>query len=530
MQDYIFKNGCVVDGTGKASFIGDVAVKDGVITKIGENLTDEAKEVIDINGLIIAPGFIDIHSHSDTAFLRDGRCQSKVYQGVTTELAGQCGSTIYPCPADRMDNMKAYARSGGYDSDYYASSSFKEFMEKCEKTDKFMSTNLISLIGHGALRVGVVGQEPRKMTKEELNEMAELLNEDMKAGAWGVSLGLGYTPGINADQEELNTLGEVVSKYDGIITSHMRAQGTGSFDALEEMYEINRATGAKVHIVHLKASGKAAWGMAKDIYKDIKDAQAAGVKVTIDMYPFNASSSGITNSLPKWAIEGGTQMAAQSLKEDNEMGKRIMEYLEKNFATQDDGERLLVVSTFGKCPEADGKNIWQSSQFWGISMPETIKKIIIDTNSHATCIAFAMDDDDVAYLLSREDIVIGSDGSGMPLNPEENEGKPHPRNFSTFPKFLRLMREGNVCSLETAVARITGKSADILGLKDRGKLREGMVADITVFDHENISDHNDFSNPFIKCTGMEHVMMAGEFALKNKEQTDKHLGKFILKK
>ena len=530
MQDYIFKNGCVVDGTGKASFIGDVAVKDGLITKIGTNLSDEAKEIIDITGLVIAPGFIDIHSHSDTAFLKDGRCQSKVYQGVTTELAGQCGSTIYPCPPENMGYMKTYAKNNDFDSDYYASTSFKEFMEKCEKTGKEMSTNLISLIGHGALRVGVMGQEPRKMNKDELKKMAELLDEDMKAGAWGVSLGLGYTPGINADQEELNTLGEVVSKYDGIITSHMRDQGTGSFKSLDEMYEINRATGSKVHIVHLKASGKAAWGTAEAIYKDIKAAQAAGVKVTIDMYPFNASSSGITNSLPKWSIEGGTQMAAQSLKEDNETGKRIMEYLEKNFAEKDDGERLLVVSTFGKCPDADGKNIWQTSQLWGISMADTIKKIIIDTNSHATCIAFAMDDDDVAFLLSREDIVIGSDGSGMPLNPAENNGSPHPRNFSTFPKFLRLMREGNVCSLETAVARMTGKSADILDLKDRGKLIEGMVADITVFDYENISDHNDFSNPFTKCTGIEHVMMAGEFALKNKEQTDKRLGTFILKK
>jgi len=530
MLDYIFKNGCVVDGTGKAPFIGDVGVKGGVIAKIGAGLTDEAKEVIDITGLVIAPGFIDIHSHSDTAFLKDGRCQSKIYQGVTTELAGQCGSTIYPCPADKMDNIKAYAKHIEFDSDFYASASFKEFMEKCEKTGKYMSTNLISLIGHGALRVGIVGQEPRMMTKEELREMAVLLDEDMKAGAWGVSLGLGYTPGINANQEELNTLGEVVNKYDGIITSHMREQGTHSLESLEEMYEINRATGAKVHIAHLKASGKAAWGLVHDIYKSIKAAQADGVKVTADMYPFNAASSGITNSLPKWAIEGGTHMAAQALKEDNETGKRIMEYLEKNFKEQDDGERLLVVATFGKCPDADGKNIWQTSRIWDMSMADIIKKIIIDTNSHATCISFAMNDDDVAFLLSKEDMVIGSDGSGMPLNPAENIGNPHPRNFSTFPRFLRLMKEGRVCPLEVAIARITGKSADILGLQDRGKLQEGLVADITVFDHETISDQNDFSNPFVKCTGIEHVMMAGEFALKNKEQTDNRLGKFLLKK
>lgn len=530
MQDYIFKNGKIVDGTGKAAFVGDVAVKDGIITKIAEKITDDAKEVIDITGLVISPGFIDIHSHSDTSFLKDSRCESRIYQGVTTELAGQCGSTIYPCPKDRMENMINYAKNVEFDSDYFASSSFAEFMEKCEKQGKTMSTNLISLIGHGALRVGVVGQEPRPMTEKELEEMAELLDADMKAGAWGVSLGLGYTPGINANQEELNTVGKVVSKYNGIITSHMRDQSVNSLKSLDEMYEIYRATGAQVHIAHLKASGKAAWGMVDKIYNDIKEAQAKGIKVTADMYPYNAASSGITNNFPKWSIVGGTQMAAKRLRDGGEEGQRIMEYLVENYQTKEDGDRLLVVTTYGKCPEADGKTVWEAAQHWGISMADAIKKITLDTDSHCVCISFAMHDDDVAYLLAKEDMVIGSDGSGMPLNPAENLGKPHPRNFGTFPRFLRLMREGNVCSIESAVSRFTGRSADILGLKDRGKLAEGMIADITVFNAETITDHNSFADPFVPCEGVEHVMMAGEFALKDKKQTDKRLGKFILKK
>lgn len=525
MYETILKGGIIIDGTGGPSYQADIAIKDGKIAKIADEITSADAQIIDVTGLVVAPGFIDIHSHSDTAFLMDERCESKLYQGVTTELAGQCGYTIYPCPDDRMANIRHFAGSELSD---FASGSFQEFMDKVKAQGKRMGTNLISLIGHGALRCGVMGYENRKATPEELAVMQCLLDRDMQAGAWGLSLGLGYTPGISSDQEELNALGKVVAKYDGIVTSHMRDQGTNTPISLEEMYEINRKTGAHVHIVHFKASGKANWGRAPEFVQNVADARKAGVNVTVDVYPYTAASSGITNSFPKWAIHGGTDQAVARLLGDER--QQIIDYLNGAFQTQADGEALYIVTTGGRYPIADGKNVWELSQELGLCMAETIAKVTVETNAHATCIAFAMSEADVDYMLSQNDYAIGSDGRALPLTASENEGKPHPRNYGTFPRFLRLAREKGLCSLEVAVHRITKLSADMLGLPERGVLQPGMVADITVFDPANVTDQATYADPFQKSVGVEHVFISGKPALQNGQQTEHRLGEFILKK
>lgn len=524
MYDFILKGGTIIDGTGQSAYRADLAVKDGRIALIAPVITAEATQVYDVNGLAVAPGFIDIHSHSDTSFLEDERCESKLYQGVTTELAGQCGSTIYPCPDHQLENIQHFA---GNELAEFASASFQQFLNKVRAAGKVMGTNLISLIGHGALRCGVMGYENRKATPEELAEMQRLLDRDMQAGAWGLSLGLGYTPGVSSDQEELNAMGEVVAKYDGIITSHMRDQGANTPTSLEEMYEINRQTGAHVHVVHFKASGKANWGRAPEFVQNVTAARAAGVNVTVDVYPYTAASSGITNSFPKWAIRGGIAKAVERLLGDER--PQVMAALEQSFQTQQDGEGLYMVTTGGRYPAADGKTVWELSQELGLSMAETIAKVTVETGGHCPCISFAMSEEDVRYMLSQNDYAIGSDGRALPLSAEENAGKPHPRNFGTFPRFLRLAREQQLCSLEMAVRRITGLSAEILGLPERGLLQPGMVADITVFDPVNVTDRATYADPFQKCVGIEHVFMQGQPALLHGQLTALRLGQFILK-
>ena len=527
MFDLLIKNGTVIDGTGEARFTADVAITGEKIAAIEPHIpVEEARQVIDAQGLVVAPGFIDIHSHSDTYFLRDDRGESRIYQGVTTELAGQCGSTIYPCPPEHMERIRDFADAAVRD---YASASFGEFLEKVQRDGKKMGTNLVPLIGHGALRCGVMGYEDRPATKEELEEMKRLLDEDMAHGVWGLSLGLGYTPGVSSDQEELCALGEVVARYQGIITSHMRDQGLGTPRSLEEMYEINRRTGAHVHIAHFKASGRAAWGKAPEFVDNVRKAQKDGIHVTVDLYPYLAASSGITNSFPKWTIQGGKEKAVAILQDPEKRGE-IIRQLEESFSTKEDGEGLYVVTTEGRYPPADGKNIWQLSQELGLSMAETIAQVTVETQAQATCISFAMCQEDVDYMLSQKDFAIGSDGVSLSLAPEENEGKPHPRNFGTFPCFLRLAREKGFCTLEEAGHRITGLSARIIGLKDRGILRPGMQADITVFDGGKVTDKATYENPFQKPEGIHHVFMAGQAALLHGEQTDARLGRFLLKK
>lgn len=528
MYDLLLKNGVIYDGYSKEAYKGDIAIKNGKIMKVEKDIDDLAKVVVDIEGLAVSPGFIDIHSHSDHTFIQDDRSESKIYQGVTTEVVGQCGDTMFPCPKDNMQNLLEYVgESNKYDKQYYASTSLEEFISKLKQNNIKTSTNLVPLIGHGALRAGVMGFEGRDASEDELKTMVEILDRELSYGAWGLSLGLGYAPGIFANQNELNRLGEVIEKHDGIITSHMRNQKGKIMESLEEMYEINRRTGAKVHIAHLKIGGKKQWGRAQELIDNIKNAKSQGIKVTKDMYPYDASSSGITNILPKWTLDGGVAMAAKRFKTDQR--KEIMKALEERLQTKDDGERIYIISTFGRYPIADDKTVYELSQELGISMPEAVEQIIINTDGKATQISRGMAEEDVMLLLKEDDISIGSDGYALPLDKDLNTGKPHPRSFGTFPRFLKLVREKNLCTLEKAINRITKLPADTMGIKDRGVIKEGMIADIVVFNPETIKDEATYKNPFRKPVGIEHVIISGEFAVYNKEQTDKRLGKILLK-
>ena len=293
------------------------------------------------------------------------------------------------------------------------------------------------------------------------------------------------------------------------------------------MYEIHRKTGARIHIAHLKMSGKKQWGRTDELVRNIREARQSGIPVTADMYPYRAASSGITNVFPKWTLEGGVEKAAERLL-SSDRGK-IIAYLAENYQTKADGEGLRIVTTYGRYPAADGRNIYQLSRELNLSMADTIAKVTMETHGHASCIMFAMAEADVMDLLGR-DIAIGSDGSGIPLEPDKNKGKPHPRNYGTFPRFLRLAREKNLCPLETAVFRMTKKSADIVGLKDRGVLRPGLAADITVFDPARIADRATYENPFQRCDGIEHVIVNGKPAVYAGDQTDNRPGKFLLKR
>ncbi len=528
MYDLLLKNGTIMDGTGNPAFIGDVAISDGKIAKIGENISESAAQTVDVHQAVIAPGFIDMHSHSDNSFLRDERCQSRIYQGITTEVTGQCGFSVYPCKPEHLDEMLDFSSVGDL-AKPYLSESLSDYIKKAQANGKRMATNQAAFIGHGALRAGVMGFANRKATPEELREMQNLLDREMAQGAWGLSLGLGYAPGAFSDQEELNAMGEVIAKYDGLIASHMRDQGPKIMESLNEMYEINRKTGARVHISHLKASGKAQFGWAPEIWKNIEQAQKEGIAVTADAYPYTAAASGITNALPKWTLAGGVAAAAKRLEPGSSEREKIMAELNAKFVTKEDGEAFRIVDTNGRCEEANGKNIYQLSQMWDCSMAEALARLIVKTKGNAPTVYFCMSEADVLYFL-RQEITIGSDGSGWSITGEENKGRPHPRFFGTYPRFLRLVREHKLCTMEDAVRRITALPASYIGLADRGLLREGMVADITVFDEKTIYDTPTYDDPFQKCAGIIHVLLDGQFALRDGEQTDLRLGHFLKKR
>lgn len=521
MLDLLIKNGLICDGSGDKAYVGDVGVKDGKIALVSTPSDTEAAQVLDAAGLVVSPAFIDMHSHSDTSYLDDDRCQAKIYQGVATEVVGQCGSSPFPRSQEQLTKLKQRG-------DSFASGSFEKLRNKAQAAGKKMSINLVQLVGHNAIRRGVVGLGARAANAEENQLSAYLLEQNLSQGAWGLSLGLGYSSGIFSDMDELVALGNVCYKYDALITSHMRDEADKVFESVDEMIELHRRTGARVHIAHLKISSKRLWGQADRLYEKIQKAQQSGVAITADMYPYNASSTGLTNVLPYWAMDGGAQGALKRLTTPGEEYDRVYAHLCKNYPDTQDGDRIYVISTDGRYPICDDKTIGRLSAELGLSVPDTLVKALIETECRANCIFFSMSEADYLYLLGK-DIAIGSDGSARPFDPAKNDGKPHPRAYGTFVRFLRLRRELDLCPIETAIYRMTKKPADIVGLKDRGTLTPGLAADITVFDQNTVADTATFQNPFQKPVGVSHVIINGRFAIRDGAQTNERLGGYLLR-
>lgn len=527
MYDILLKNGSLIDGSGAPAFRADLALEDGKIAAIAPDIAPGlAKECVDISGLVAAPGFIDIHSHSDLTFLDDDRGEAKLFQGVTSELTGNCGDSPFPYTAEKEEILKVHVGNTGRGN--FAAPSLERFAEGIAARGDRMGTNLLPLVGHGTLRAGVLGYEDRPAEAEELKKMAKLLRADMECGAWGLSLGLGYTPGLSADLGELAAMGAEVAPFEGIVTSHMRFQNAKTPQALEEMFEINRRSGAHVHVAHFKAAGTACRGKAEEWIGILEDAKASGVHVTADVYPYTAADSGITNSFPKWAIMGGLERALQAVCGAER--PRLLADLRERFPDPEAGKSLLIVHTAGVYPELEGKTLEEIAAIWEMPRAETLAKLAFDTEARADCITFCMTEEDVERMLRQNDFSIGSDGCCLPFDPALNQGKPHPRNYGTFPRFLRLCREKKLCPPETAIRRITGQSADYIGLRDRGYLRVGLAADVTVLDWERVTDRAGYADPFRKPEGIPHVIMDGRFAIRGGVQTEERLGKLLLKK
>jgi len=525
MQDIIIKNGLVVEGNNTKPYMGGVAVKDGLITAVGNVDGMEAAEVIDAKGLVICPGFIDPHSHSDDSFLTDNRCESKIYQGVTTEICGMCGYSDYPTVPGKYDSVKIKEADGTEEE--WQAESISDFIAHVKAKNKTMATNLVPFVGHGTIRADVMEYDGREPSDEELEKMKQILDKELAAGAWGMSLGLEYTPGCFAKPRELRALGSVVKKYDALVTAHMRNEGRTLEDAMDELFDIGRESGCRVHISHLKIDFHEKWGIAPQIWQKIEDARAEGIRVGCDMYPYLASSTGITNRCPKWAIEGGVHMAAAHLR--GERRQEVLDELKRRFPDRNWAQRCLITDTHGQCKEAEGKTLADMADLWKLEYYLAAAELILRTEGHASCCFFVMSEEDVNYFLSK-DIGICSDGYCLPFDPALNLSIRHPRSFGAQSRFLRLARENKICSLEKAVWRETGLPADMIGIKDRGRLEVGKAADITVFNPETIEDKADWTNPYQKPIGVEHVVVNGQIAFRDGLQTSARPGQFLLKK
>lgn len=523
--DLIIRDGRVVDGTRNPWFLADLGIKKGKIIKIGKIVEKTSALTIDATGLIVAPGFIDIHSHDDMAFFLDPLNKQKLQQGVTTVITGNCGLGFAPINKEYFHLLEKYTEMLSKNSDIIKWNTFAEFLNKLDQIE--LGMNVASLVGHGTLRIAVMGMENREPTVEELEKMKKLLAQSMEGGAIGMSTGLIYPPGVYSKTKELVELCKVVAEYSGVYVSHIRGEGDNVLLAIEEALEIGREANVPVEISHHKVSGKSNWGSSVKTLARIKKARADGIDVTTDAYPYTAGSTMLTALFPPWVYAGGEEKFIERVKDQKTRVAIKRDIEEKtdwfNVIKITEGWKDILIASSSHHPEYDGKNLLDISRELNRDPYETLFDLAAEDGSKCMIVIFMMSDEDVERIICDPMVAIITDAV-----PDTGVGKPHPRGFGTFPRVLgRYVREKNLISLEEAIRKMTSLPAQRFNLKSKGLLKEGFDADITIFDPKNVIDNATYQNPRAKPDGIDYVIVNGSLVLKKNEYTKERPGKVI---
>jgi len=497
--DLVIKNGKIIDGTGNPWFIADIGIKGKFIKKIGFIEDSKGKKVIDARGLVVSPGFIDVHTHAE-GIEKNPRIENYSFQGVTTVIAGNCGGHSYP---------------------------LKEHFRKLKT--KGISINYGSLVGHNTIRDIVMGKKQALPNEEEMKRMKKLLEQELKDGGLGLSTGLAYMPGIYSNTEELVELGKVVAKYHGIYTSHIRNQGKGIKEAIEEAIQVGEKNKIPVLVSHIKLADESVWNEIWRITKPVEEARARGVEVFLDQYPYTATSSGFESSLPGWSREGGLEKFKERLL-DKEKYEKIKAHVIQGRLTSIKGINKLQSIFIASCPwkkEYEGKNLEEILEMEGKEPTvENGADLIIEIvkNGDAQGIFFQMDESDVKELMKLPYLMIGSDGAMQIYG----KGFPHPRSYGTYPRILgKYVREEKVLTLEDAIRKMTSLPANTFRIRKRGILKEKFYADIVIFSPERIIDKATFGNPNQYPEGIEYVIVNGKIVVERNKHTGELPGMII---
>ena len=525
MYDYVLKNGSIVDGSRGKPYRADLCIKGGLIAKITQD-AEEGREVIDASGLVVAPGFIDIHTHSDASPLVGYPVESKLAQGVTTEICGNCGISLLPTEPGCEAAVQEYFSSelemplNGRQITMPSMSAYAHAVQHSGT-----ALNIGMLVGHGTLRLSAMGFVDRPPTVRELEQMKVLLDRELSAGAMGMSLGLIYPPSAYGTTEELIELAKVVKKHNTILAVHMRSESVHIFEAVDEMLAVAEKSGVHLEISHLKLIGKPQWGRAKELISKIRGAQARGVHVTCDQYPYTASSTALTALMPNWSHAGGNEEMLRRLRERE---GTLCEEMALEMENRGGPDAILITSTHGSYPEYEGKTVKELALEFGLSPLDTVIRILIACNVSIACVFFCISEDDVLAIMSEPFICVGSDGYSFSYDAQYTKTDPHPRSFATFPQFFQTVREKRLMSIQEAVYKATELPAQILGLHDRGQLKKGKAADITVFDENQIASRSTYLNSKVRPVGIPYVFVGGRLAYCNDRTVDFHSGRVLL--
>lgn len=526
MLDLLIKNGRVVDGTGNPWYFGDVGIKDGLIAATGR-LDQESREVIDAEGKVIAPGFIDGHCHSDLLILDQPFSEVKMQQGVTTEVVGNCGLAPAPYLQKTREQLKSYVASVIGTTEWeWQWETIGEYIDVLSKSRP--SENVATYVAHGALRISVMGFENRPATESELQDMKALLEEGMRAGALGLSIGLLYAPGSYTKREELAELCKVVAKYNGLLATHIRGEGNILLSSVKEVIWIAEQSGVSLHVSHLKAAGAANWGKIEDAIGLIEDARSRGMDVTCDVYPYNAGSTMMTTILPPWALEGGIPAVLERL-EDRSVRERIKRELRRE---QEDWDNLIhstgwqsVYISAARTAEGralEGKHMLEISEMMGKDPEDAMMELLIREGGNLSIVYFHMSEADVRKVIAYDKSLIASDSLGCVT------GKPHPRSYGTFPRvFAKYVREEKLLTLEQAVRKVSSFPASRFKLGKRGLLVPGYAADLVVFDPDTIRDTATYQEPIQFPDGISCTIVNGKVTVSGKRHTQELVGSFI---
>lgn len=527
----IIRGALVVDGTGAPGIKADVAIQGERIAEVAPRIKAKGAAEVQADGLVIAPGFIDIHTHTDGGIFRNPLSDSKIRQGVTTEVINNCGSGDFPIgpnESERQKRQAAKSRSAAIERNKLGWYNFKEYSDALEKAG--VGVNIAALVPHNRLRSSVLGPKAyREATAEETAKMAAVLEQAMQDGAWGMSTGLAYMPGSFASTSELVSLSRVLARYNGIYASHIRNEGKGMRTAIEEALQIGRESGARVHISHIKAVGKTNWGQSQNILDRLTQARNEGVRVSADQYPYIASATTLSSKFKPWVRAGGTDKMLQRFK-NPETRKKILAEMTEAIEEMGGADKVVLNRVRGKGNSyLRGKTLADLSKMWRISPAEAAVRVLELGKGKASAVYFTMTEKDVETFLADPAVSIGSDAGGSKAKPGV-QAYHHPRGYGTFAKILgEYVRERRVLTLEKAVYKMTGLAASQMGLAERGQIKPGYYADLVLFDPQKVNGPADFLQPNRYAVGIPHVMVNGQWAVKDGQMTGVKAGKVLRK-
>ena len=530
MFDILIKNATVVDGTGAPRYTADIAVKDGVIADIAPGISAEAGEVIDAKGKVVTPGFIDYHSHSDSAFIYGTDAYNYLEQGVTTQITGHCGSGPTPYYDGLLDDSKRFLSPEQWQVVRDFCEDFKTFTDHV-RTMK-TGTNMAFYAAQGNIRGHVMNFRPDLPSADELKRMEGLMAQAMECGFLGFSTGLVYAPSVYAGTEELVNIARVAARYGGSYTSHVRGEGRPLIQSIEEAIEIGRRTGIPVVISHLKVQGKQIEGLSEKALEVIEKANREGIYVRADQYPFTAGSAPLVSQIPPKYLTEGVAVLMDKLA-DPDLRERIRYSVFHEYDEFESGffqagyEGCLIVES-ARTPEHVGKTLAQLGEEWGCDGLDAACRLLRENKGFVQGVYFSQNESDMLRIISHPYVMGGSDWSDYPEHfARDKVAGGHPRGTGTFTRRIEILRDKNLRTMEETIYSMTGLPAEVSRLPGIGILKPGNRADICVLDYDNVRCNADFTHPFKKNSGVDLVLVGGAVAVRDGEATGVKNGVFL---